>query len=262
MSYELIEVETRDHVTIITINRPEVLNALSPPTSAEMSRALDEFNEDPDQWVCILTGAGDRAFSAGNDLKYQATHGGPKVVAELAKVKGGQGGICSRYDCFKPIIAAVNGLALGGGFEVVLACDIIIAAENAEFGFPEPRVGQMAIAGGVYRLPRHIPYHPAMGILLSSKRVTAQEAMKYGLVNEVVPLDKLMDTALSWAGEIKKGAPLSIQATKEAAVKGLSKPLDEITGFFPLTMKMYASKDYIEGPIAFAQKRPPKWKGR
>lgn len=262
MDYELIEVETGDHLTVITINRPRVMNAMSPPTSAEMSNALDAFSEDPDQWVCILTGAGERAFSAGNDLKYQAEHGGLKVGAELAKIKGGQGGICSRYDCFKPIIAAVNGLALGGGFEVVLACDIIIAADNAEFGLPEPRVGMVAAGGGMYRLPRQIPYHLAMGILLSSKRVNAEEALRYGLVNEVVPQKDLMATARAWADEIMKGAPLSIQATKEAALKGLALPLDEIKQFFPLTLKMYSSEDYIEGPVAFSQKRPPQWKGR
>ncbi len=262
MAYELIEVEKKGRLTIITINRPEVMNAMSPPTSAEMSEALDEFSGDEDQWVCILTGAGDRAFSAGNDLKWQAEHGPAKVIQEVMKIKGGQGGICRRYDCYKPIIAAVNGLALGGGFEVALSCDIIIAAEHAEFGFPEPRVGTIAVENGIYRLTRRIPYHAAMGILLASKRITAQQALRYGLVNEVVPLNDLMPTAESWAAEIMKGAPLSIQATKEAAVRGYDRPIDEIEGLFPLTMKMYASKDHIEGAVAFAQKRPPKWKGR
>ena len=262
MSYELVKVEKKDHLTVITINRPEVRNAISPPTSAEMSRALNEFDEDPDQWVCILTGTGDRAFSAGNDLKYQAEHGIAQVGRELADIKGGQGGICDRHDLFKPVIAAVNGMALGGGFEVVLACDIIIAADHALFGFPEPRVGQIAIGGGVYRLPRHIPYHLAMGVLLSSKRITAKEALAFGIVNEVVPGEDLMAAAASWADEIMKGAPLAIQATKEAAIKGMAKPLDEIEGFYPLTLKSFVSQDCIEGPIAFAQKRPPKWKGR
>jgi dehydration protein DpgD len=262
VGYELIKVDINEHLTTITINRPEVMNSMSPPTSAQMSKALDEFNDDPDQWVCILTGAGDRAFSAGNDLKYQAKHGGLKTISEIGKVKGGQGGICYRYDCFKPIIAAVNGMALGGGFEVALACDIIIAADNAEFGFPEPRVGQIAVAGGVYRLPRHIPYHLAMGMLLSSKRISARQAMTYGLVNEVVPQKDLMKTANDWANEIMKGAPLSVQASKEAAIKGLAQPVSDIKGLFPLTQKMYASKDFLEGPLAFAQKRRPNWKGR
>ena len=238
------------------------MNAMSPPTSAEMSRAFDEFSDDPDQWACILTGAGDRAFSAGNDLKYQAKHGPGKVIQEMVKVKGGQGGLCRRYDCFKPVIAAVNGLALGGGFEVALACDIIIAADNAQFGFPEPRVGTIAVENGIYRLTRHIPYHIAMGILLACKRITAKEALEAGIVNEVVPLKDLISTAESWAAEIMKGAPLSIQATKEAALKGLDTPLEEIKGLFPLSGRMYGSEDHIEGAVAFAQKRPPKWKGR
>lgn len=262
MAWELIEVEKKDRLTVITINRPEVMNALSPPTSAEMSRAFDEFSEDPDQWVCILTGAGDKAFSAGNDLKWQAKHGPAKVIQEVTKIKGGQGGICRRYDCFKPIIAAVNGLALGGGFEVALSCDIIIAAGHAQFGFPEPRVGTIAIENGILRLARRIPYHVAMGILLACRRITAHEALDYGLVNEVVPLEDLMATAENWAAEIMKGAPLSIQATKETAIKGLDRPLDEIEGLFPLAMKMYASQDHVEGALAFAQKRPPNWKGK
>ncbi|MBW1814984.1 MAG: enoyl-CoA hydratase/isomerase family protein, partial [Deltaproteobacteria bacterium] len=144
MSYELIKVKKKGHLTIVTINRPDVLNAISPPTSVELSKAFNEFDDDPDAWICIITGSGDRAFSAGNDLKYQAQHGGGGVAEKMKDVKGGFGGITARHDCFKPIIAAVNGFALGGGFEIALACDIIIAADTAEFGLPEPRVGLMA----------------------------------------------------------------------------------------------------------------------
>lgn len=263
MGYEFIEVETADHITTVKMNRPEVMNALHPPAQKEMNEAFDAFADDPDAWVAIVTGAGERAFSAGNDLKYQAEHGSLAVRQSRKTIKGGFGGLHRRMDCFKPIIAAVNGFALGGGFEIALASDIIIASENATFGLPEPRVGLMAGAGGVHRLPRQIPYHIAMGVILAGKRLSADEAHSFGLVNEVVSLDKLMDTARAWAEEILLGAPLSVQASKEATMMGSDMPLARaLDSSFPTAMLMYTSEDLVEGPLAFAQKRKPKWKGQ
>ncbi|MEM7407056.1 MAG: enoyl-CoA hydratase-related protein [Pseudomonadota bacterium] len=263
MSYEFLLVEQRDHVTTVTINRPERMNALHPYAVIEMSRVFDEFEQDPDQWVAIVTGAGDKAFCAGNDLKWQAEHGGEKVRELRRQAKGGFGGLHLRTRCFKPIIAAVNGFALGGGFEAVLSADIVIAAEHASFGLPEPRVGLMAGAGGVHRLPRQIPYHVAMGVILAGKRLSANEAHHYGLVNEVVPADQLIETANNWAAEILKGAPLSVQASKEATVLGLAGSLDgALTSMFPTNVRMMSTEDYVEGPRAFAEKRAPQWKGR
>ena len=263
MSYEFIEVSTTDHVTTVTMNRPQVMNALHPHAVREMEEAFDTFQQDETQWVAILTGAGDRAFCAGNDLKFQAEHG-PERVRELRRgLEGGFGGLTRRASCYKPIIAAVNGFALGGGFELVLACDLIVAAEHASFGLPEPRVGLMAAAGGAHRLPRYIPYHTAMAVLLAGKRLSAAEAHACGLVNEVVAGDALMETARRWAGEILEGAPLSVRATKEATILGMGMPLERaLDSIFPIMQHMYESEDLVEGPRAFAEKRPPRWKGR
>jgi enoyl-CoA hydratase/carnithine racemase len=257
MQLEFVRYEKRDRIAYVTINRPEVRNALHPPANEELSRVWDDFAADPDCWVAILTGAGDRAFSAGNDLKYTALHGVPRMA------KGGFGGLTARDDLGKPIIAAVNGVAAGGGLEIALACDIIVASDNARLGLPEPRVGLMAAAGGVHRLPRHVPLKVAMGMILTGELITAAEAARIGLVNQVVPLADLMATADRWAQSILECAPLSVQASKQAALMGLDRPLTEARATtYPLVQRLFSSEDLQEGPRAFAEKRKPVWRGR
>ncbi len=258
MELKFIRYEKRGHVAHITFNRPEVMNALHPPCHPEMDRIWDDFVADRDLWVAILTGAGERAFSAGNDLKYTAEHPEQKHITS----ESGFAGITSRFDIDKPIIAAVNGFAVGGGFEIALACDIIVAADHARFGLPEPRVGLIAGGGGLHRLPRHIPLKIAMGMILTGKQITAEEAHRLGIVNEVVPIKELMPAAERWAAAIMECAPLSVRASKEAAMGGLGMPLKEaFDKKYPAIARFADSKDRIEGPLAFAQKRKPNWKG-
>ena len=259
MAYEFITYEKKGRIAHVTINRADQLNALDPQASTDMLEAFSDFRDDPKVLVAILTGAGERAFSAGSDLKYIAQHGGnPDTCGEGVPL----GGITSDFTCWKPIIAAVNGYAVGGGLELALACDIIIAADHAEFGLPEPRVGLVPGAGGIHRLPRQIPLKLAMGILLTGKSITAQEAHRMGLVNEVVPLAELMPTAESWAEEILKGAPLSAPAIKQMAMSGLAWPLeDAMSRDYSEHQRAVASDDWTEGPRAFAEKRKPNWTG-
>jgi crotonobetainyl-CoA hydratase len=170
-----------------------------------------------------------------------------------------------RFDCDKPIIAAVNGVAMGGGFEVALACDLIIASDNATFALPEPRVGLAALAGGLQRLPRQIGLKRAMGMILTARHVSAKEGLELGFVNEVVPQNELMATAERWAETICKNSPMSVRASKQAIQKGLAVPLEQAMTEqreYPAVKAMTTSQDYIEGPKAFSEKRPPKWLGR
>ena len=259
MTYEFATYEKEGRIATVTINRPERMNALHPPANLELHDIWNDFQNDPEVWIGILTGSGDRAFSAGNDLKYTAEHG----LGGVRVGESGFGGLVKRMDCWKPIIAAVNGFALGGGFEMALACDIIIAADHARLGLPEPRVGLMAGAGGVHRLPRMMPQKIAMGYILTGRHMTAQEAHRWGIVNEVVPLADLMPTVHRWAQDILEGAPLSIRASKQAAMMGLGHPLDIALNLeYSQSTAMRRSEDIVEGPKAFAEKRKPNWKGR
>lgn len=260
MAYQYVRVEREGPITIVTINRPEVYNALHKPAHLEMEEVFDAFEADPDQWVCVLTGAGDKAFSAGNDLKHTAAGG------ERGWGRAGFGGITQRFDSTKPIIAAVNGFAMGGGFEIALACDLIVAAENATFALPEPSVGLAAMAGGLLRLPRVIGEKRAMGMILTGRRVTPQEGKELGFVNEIAPAGQALEAAKALAKKICELSPMSIRASKQTVVRSLQSPSVEQAfkeqESYPAVVAMFNSADLIEGPKAFAEKRKPVWKGR
>ncbi|MDQ7858681.1 MAG: enoyl-CoA hydratase-related protein [Armatimonadota bacterium] len=254
-------VERDGHLIVVTLNRPEVRNALHREATDELDAVWDAFEADPELRVAVLTGAGDRAFCAGYDVRASSERRGAAFLAD--RHPRGIGGLTHRFDLTKPVVAAVNGYALGGGFELALACDLIVAAEHAEFGFPEPRLGLMAMDGGMHRLARQVPLKLAMSLLLTGRRVRADEAARIGFVNEVVPLADLLATARRWAALMLECAPLSVRGTKEMTMAGLDLPLPAAMGLLtPAASRAMASADQDEGVAAFREKRAPRWTGR
>jgi enoyl-CoA hydratase/carnithine racemase len=262
MNFDFIEVQERGQVLTITLNRPELMNALHKRMHDELQAAFDSFAADTNQQICVITGAGARAFCAGSDLKAAAA---AADISAGGYPKNGYAGLIERFDLNKPVIAAVNGVALGGGFELALACDIIIAADTASFGLPEPLVGAVALGGGLHRLARQIGLKQAMGMILTARRVTAAEGLRLGFVNEVVKAQDLTAATERWCTEILRCAPLAIRASKETLMRGLDEPSLAASirrqQHYPGFTAWRKSDDTLEGPLAFAEKRAPRWRG-
>ena len=258
--FQNIIYEKKGRLAYVTLNREERRNAIDGATSQELLDAFTDFKEDDELWVAVLTGAGDVSFSAGADL-----------VAMAEAFRGGQGmrfdlpfaGITRGFECWKPIIAAINGYCLAGGLELALSCDIRIAAEQATFGLPEPKRAIIPAATGTQRLPRAIPLAYAMELLLTGERFDSDWALRAGLVSRVVAADQLMATVEEVAGKILENGPLAVRAIKQAALQGRNMSFEEglrLEG--QLAGPVMRSKDALEGPTAFAQKRKPEYKGR
>ena len=259
--------EKRDHVAIITLNRPERMNALGRALSAELREAEAEFIGDDDAWIGIYTGAGDRAFCAGRDLKEAAETEADSAGREGAPAAPASASPVSRFerigqDHGKPTIAAINGAAYGGGLEKALTCDIRICSENARMALAEVKVG-LCPPGGSFNLPRLVGLSNAMWLLLSGEPVDANEALRMGLVTRVVSYPKLLETAVQMAETIAANAPLAVRATRKLAHLGLEMPLDYGRRMGAMLIEsVWSSEDAVEGARAFAEKRPPAWRIR
>jgi crotonobetainyl-CoA hydratase len=256
---EWLQTELRDSTLIVTINRPQTHNALTPDMGFALGAILDDYGRNDAAAVAIITGAGERAFCGGFDLGYAAAH--PEIFDQPMAFSE----IVRRGTDLKPVIAAVNGDAFGLGFELALACDLIIAGANARFALPEPKVGLAAIGGGVVRLTRQIGLKRAMGMLLTASVVSADEGVRLGFVTEIAVSEPVLDTAIRWSERIARCAPLAIRATKQVAYDNLDKPnlqaaLDPRA--YPAVTTMLASADVREGARAFTERREPHWLGR
>ena len=248
------------HLATVTLDRPEVLNAVDLASEAELQRIWQELERNDDVRVVVLTGAGERAFCAGADLKNPAVKGLDYWAADRP---GGFGGIALRETLHVPVVARVNGFALGGGFEMVLGCDLVVACEEASFGLPEPLVGRLALDGGIALLPRQLPYHQAMELLLTGRRIAAQRALEMGLINEVVPRAQLDAAVGRWVEALLACAPLSLKAIKQMVRSTASmSPAQAQAQRLPALVAALQSADADEGVRAFQEKRKPRWQGR
>jgi enoyl-CoA hydratase len=245
-------------VDVLTINRPEARNAINGAVSKAMSTIMDELADDADCWVVVVTGSGDKAFSAGMDLKaFSSGEGG-----DIMGASGGFAGLTQR-DFPKPIIAAVNGPALAGGFEIMLSCDLVVAADHATFGIPEAKRGLIAGAGGLIRMPKRLPMAVALELAMTGDPINAERAHALGLVNKVVPADDLLDEAIALAERIAANAPLAVRYSKSVMTRAADLPESEGWAINAEAVGVvFSSADAMEGPIAFAEKRAPRWQGK
>jgi len=251
----VVEFEKRNNVAILTLNRPDARNAISPEVSQAMAQHLDEIEADPALRIVVITGRGE-VFSAGADLKVVAQG----RANDIARGKGGFAGIVSR-DFPKPVIGAVNGPALAGGFEIVLSCDLVVAADTARFGIPEVKRGLMAAAGGLIRLPKRVPLAIALELAMTGDPIDAARALQLGLVNRVVPAASVLDEALALADRIGENSPISVRNSRQLVRE--AGELSEAEGWrrtLELMMPVFESGDAVEGATAFAEKRPPVWR--
>ena len=254
----------KEHVARITIDRPASLNALDLRTHEELGEIWDDVEADDDVRVAVLTGAGERAFSVGQDLKERARLDRAGTPPSTFGSRGGPGWprLTERFELSKPVVARVDGYALGGGFELALACDLIVASDRSVFGLPEVRLGLVPGAGGVFRLVRQLPPKVAMGVLLTGRRVDAATLHAYGLINDVVPAEGLDDRVDEWVADLVAAAPLAVRAIKEAALRSADLPLpDAFAATYRWEERRRVSRDAVEGPRAFAEKRAPRWSG-
>ena len=254
-----VELKIEQHVATVTLARPDALNAVDLATEAELQRIWTELEKNRDVRVIVLTGSGERAFCVGADLKNPSVSG---VDYWAAARPGGFGGIALRETLNVPVIARVNGYALGGGFEMVLGCDIVVACDEASFGLPEALVGRMPLDGGMTLLQRQVPFRQAMGMLFTGQRVSAAQALQMGLINEVVPRAELDNAVTRWVNNILACAPLSVQAIKQV-VRSTStlSPAQAQALRLPALVAALQSADADEGVKAFQQKRKPQWQG-
>ncbi|GAA4231068.1 enoyl-CoA hydratase-related protein [Actinomadura meridiana] len=265
MTRPRVRYEKKDHVAHVTLDRPEVLNAMDLRTHEELADIWDDVEGDDEVHVAVLAGAGDRAFCVGQDLKERAAlnRAGAAPTTFGSRGQPGHPRLTDRFTLSKPVVARVHGYALGGGFELALACDLIIASDTAQFGLPEAGLGLVPGAGGVFRLVRQLPPKVAMGYLLTGRRMDAATALRFGLVNEVVPAARLDDRVRGWTADLVRSAPLSVRAIKEAALKSVDMPLeDAFTAEYVWEERRRNSADAVEGVRAFTEKRDPIWTGR